>query len=343
MVKAFARPRTTRKFSPLWLVPAAVAAIGVWLYAENNARRIIHPGFPEMIAAARVVQSASLILRTEKQARGLLQPPDIDPNRTGMIGSEYTSITTTLGDIGSKRTATNPDIAALFVRLLATLELRRGTPVVIVTSGSFAGGNIAAIAAAEALGLRPLIITSLGSSMYGANDPDFNWLDMLALLRAKGAVQSSAIAAVVGGESATGSSMEPEGLAALRATAARHNVPLIEKRPLSVLVDALMESIARNLGPNVHTGAVINVGGALIGLGTCKESYELPPGILKGVACHEGTPGLAFRLAESGLPMLNVINFRRLAIEYGLPFDPSPLPMPGDNRAVYGSARNNPN
>jgi hypothetical protein len=34
-----------------------------------------------------------------------------------------------------------------------------------------------------------------------------------------------------------------------------------------------------------------------------------------------------------------VLNLRRLALELGLPFDPMPLPTPGDNPAVYGAGR----
>jgi hypothetical protein len=45
------------------------------------------------------------------------------------------------------------------------------------------------------------------------------------------------------------------------------------------------------------------------------------------------------RLAADGLPVLHIINMRRLALEWGLPFDPTPLPIPGNNRAVYGSAK----
>ena len=77
----------------------------------------------------------------------------------------------------------------------------------------------------------------------------------------------------------------------------------------------------------------------MISLGTCLESYELPPGVSRPTSCTNGVPGLASRLAERGAPVLNIINFRRYAAENGLPFDPVPLPSPGDNRAVYGLAR----
>jgi poly-gamma-glutamate system protein len=317
-------------------------SVAAWLAVELSTHRPIHPRYAEMVAAARIVQAASRVLVAEKEARGLLQA-EADPNRTGMIGPEFTTITTTLGDLASKRTTTNPDFAAALVRVIASLDLPRGAPVVIILSGSFVGGNIAAIAAAEALGLRPLVVASLSASMWGATDPDFNWLDMAAVLRERGVIRTRVTAAVIGGDGAVGGGMDVAGVAALRASAARDGVPIIEARPLAALIDALLGEVRAPLaGMTAGTttpGAVFNVGGALIGLGNCRESYESPPGLtLRPLPCTDGTPGVAMRLATGGAPVLQVLNIRRLAVEWGLPFDPVPLPTPGNNRIVYGSA-----
>lgn len=43
-----------------------------------------------------------------------------------MIGEEYTDITTTLGSIEAKRTAADPDMAALLVRMFSEAGLRSG-------------------------------------------------------------------------------------------------------------------------------------------------------------------------------------------------------------------------
>ncbi len=333
------RPYATARIRPGWLASLACAAIVSWLLSEAAAPRVPHPHFAEMLAAARVVQSAAIVLRAEKEKRGLMPSTDIDPNRTGMIGAEFSALTTTLGDLASKRTATNPDVAAYLVRELDALKLAPGTPVVIVVSGSFVGANIAAIAATEAAGLKPVVIASLSASMFGANDPAFNWLDMHAALRARGLIQTNVTAAALGGENGVASGMDRAAVAALRASAATSAVPLVEESPLAPLIDALLAHVTRGVGEGARAGAVINVGAALIGLGTCRESYELPPGLLPAAACHDGIPGLAMRLAQAGAPMLNVINFRRLAIEHGLPFDPRPSPTPGNNVAIYSVTR----
>jgi poly-gamma-glutamate system protein len=285
------------------------------------------------------MQAASRVLWMEKEARGLTPSAQADPNRTGMIGQEYTPITTTIGDLPAKRTATNPDFAAALVRQLASLRLARGTPVVIVVSGSFVGGDVAAIAATETLGLRPIVIASLSASMWGANEPELNLLDMLSVLREHNVIRTRATAAVLGGGGAIGGSMDADGVAALRRSAARDDVPIVEAGPVAALIDALLARINAAVG-DARPGAVINVGGALIGLGSCRESYEWPPGLTrKALPCSDGTPGLAMRLAAHGAPILHIINMRRLALEWGLPFDPIPLPIPGNNRAIYGAAK----
>jgi poly-gamma-glutamate system protein len=312
-------------------------SIAAWLAAELAADRPIHPRYAEMLAAARTMQAASRVLVAEKEARGLLQGKEVDPNRTGMIGPEYTGITTTLGDLAAKRTTTNPDFAAALARTIAALGLARGTPVVVVVSGSFVGANIAAIAAVEALALRPVIVASLGASMWGATDPTFNWLDMMKALRERDVIHARVTAAVLGGDGAVGGGMDADGIAALRASAARDRVPLVEARPLAAVIDALFDDVKIALGDRAP-GVVLNVGGASIGLGSCRESYEFPPGLTtRAPACTGGTPGLAMRLAKDGRPVLQVLNIRRLAVEWGLPFDPVPLPTPGNNKAIYGS------
>src|SRR5262245_35149654 len=144
MSAAFASqgPRAVAKVRPGWLVLGAILTVGSWLAVELTTQRVTHPRFAEMLSAARTMQAASRVLAREMEARGLLASPHDDPNRTGMIGAEFTPITTTLGELPAKRTTTNPDFAAALVRLLASLDLPRGTPVVLILSGSFVGGNV---------------------------------------------------------------------------------------------------------------------------------------------------------------------------------------------------------
>ncbi len=330
------RPRIRGTWPILRLAAVAVVSVVVWLAVEWFSQSPTHPKYAEMLLAARSMQSATRILYPAKQARGLLPPPAADPNKTGMIGFEYTPITTTVGDLGSKRTTTNPDFAAALVHVVSTLNLRPGAPVAIILSGSFVGGDFATIAAVEALGLRPVIIASVGASMWGATNPEFNLIDMLALLHSEGVLHTLPMAAVLGGEGAIASGIDADNVGILRASAIRAGIPLVEQASFPALIDDLVKRIAAASGG--RPAALINVGGALIGLGSCRESFTFPPGLTLGtVPCTAGESGLVMRLAASDLPVLHVLNIRELAIEWGLPFDPIPLPAPGNNPMVYGA------
>jgi poly-gamma-glutamate system protein len=296
-----------------------------------------NPLYTEMLKAAGVMQEASRILYAEKSARGLLPSDGADPNRTGMIGFEYTPMTTEQADAPSKRTTTNPDFAAALVRLVASLGLPPGTPVVLALSGSFVGADVAMLAAVEVLDLRPVLVVSAGTSQWGANNPEFNLLDMLALFRERGVIRTRATVAVIGGPDGAGAGMDDNARAALRASAARDRVPLVETHPLSAVIDGIVAHVDAALGGS-KPGAVINVGGAVIGPGTCNESFTFPTGITTTpLPCSGGgTPGVLMRYLSPDVPAVQILNIRRLAIDLGLPYDPIPLPAPGENPAVYG-------
>lgn len=317
------------------LAIAAALSIGLWQAVEARLGRFTHPAHSEMVRAAQTMQAATQVARAQRAALGLTQPPAFDPNRTGLLGSEFTGTTTSLGDPAAKRTATNPDLAAALVRRIAEFGLEEGSPVLVVVSGSFIGANIAAVAAIETLGLKPVLISSLGASMHGATDAALTWLDIETELRAKRVIASKSIAAVIGGGGAVGGSIGAEGIAALRAAAQRNGVPLVEDEPVGALIDRLDTLGAEAAGGRPRL--LINSGGSVAALGTCADGANLPHIVSgQGLTCADGLPGLIVRASTAGVPVLHLLNMRGLAADWGLPFDPVPLPMIGNNRAVYG-------
>ena len=50
-------------------------------------------------------------------------------------------------------------------------------------------------------------------------------------------------------------------------------------------------------------------------------------------------PGLIHDFAGRGIPVINILNIKRLALDWGLPFDPVPLPAIGENPQVYRGYR----
>lgn len=312
----------------------ALASISAWLVARSALGPDLHPRYFAMVEAARAVQRAMQVVRTAKAELGLSSAPGADPNGTGFIGPELTEVVTTLGNLGSKRTATNPDLAALFVRWLDSLGLDRGDTAVLVLSGSFPAADVAAIAAAEALGLSTLVIDSVGASTFGATDPELTWLDMHNRLVEAGVLRTRPIAAVIGGVDGNGLGMMPEGVEAARRAASRNGTLLLEQEDLPSLVDELATVIRSEADSEVRL--VMIVGGPAVGVGSCLELGGLSDGLATGpVRCVGGVPGLLSKLTAQGAAGIHVLNLRFLALAWGIPYDPVPLPPPGDNRAVY--------
>src|SRR5712671_5553163 len=95
----------------------------------------------QMLAAAQTMQAAQAILIEEKRARGLWPGAKIDPNATGMVGQEYTAMTTSEATLSNKRTATEPDFAAALAKRVAAMGIGKGDKVLVIQSGSFLGAD----------------------------------------------------------------------------------------------------------------------------------------------------------------------------------------------------------
>ncbi len=293
----------------------------------------------QMLAAARTMQAASAVLYPHKLALGIWPGEKVDPNHTGMLGQEYTPMTTSAGTLSNKRTATSPDFAAALAKRMAELGVNKGDKVLIIQSGSFLGGDIAAIAAAEALGANVILIPSMGASQYGANDLELPLIDVLELLLAKGVIHSRPIAAVIGGSSGTGRNMEPGSPDLLRAAIKRHGVLLIDHPMLKTMVDQLTVLVDNALGSRDQLKLMVKVGGSVISTGNCAEnlnySTEVRP---RTDPCTGTTPGLLYLQGTERVPIIHVIDMTGMTKEMGLPYDPRPLPTVGSNEAVYGPA-----
>jgi poly-gamma-glutamate system protein len=290
----------------------------------------------QMLTAARMVQAAQAILLDEKKARGIWPGAKIDPNQTGMIGQEYTAMTTTAATLANKRTATQPDFAAALVKRIAALGVGKGDKVLVIQSGSFLGADIAIIAALEAIGAETILVPSLGSSQWGANDPDFNLMDILARLLDRGVIHTHPLALVLGGAGAEGRNMEPGMADFLRASVKRYGVTLVENDALPPIVDQLARLIDAAAGGRQNLKLMVKVGGSVISVGNCPENLKYETDIRpKSVGCSGTTPGLLYLPGTENAPILHLLNMRVLSEQLGFAYDAAPLPAPGSDCRLY--------
>lgn len=280
-----------------------------------------------MLRAALGAAAAYPVIRAERERRGLAIDRASDPNLTGVIGVEWSPISTTLGSLRAKRTATNPNMAALLVRWLQGVGAGRGSVVAIGVSGSFPGLAIAAVAAAQALGAVPLVAASVASSSWGANDPAFTWLDMEGALVAAGLFPRS-IGASPGGEDDVAAGIEDGARALLAAAIERSGVTRLTGGTLSESVTERVAAYDRAAGGR-PLAAFVNVGGAAVNLGGCLGLLGLAPGAHRGLPRCNGEPGVMWQMAERGVPVIHLLHVEGIAASGGMPVDPVPLPRPG--------------
>lgn len=283
----------------------------------------------EMTRAAELMRDAMASVRRCREERGLPIDPRTDPNETGLIGLDTSSITTSLGNLEAKRTTTNPNFAGLIVRLLWEAGARRGDAVAIGASSSFPALIIASLCAAQAMELRPLLICSLGASQWGANDPDFHWLDIQECLRRAGELDFKPLALSLGGEADSGQDMDSRGRNFLIEEARQSGFPVLEEITLDEIVAArfrLYEAAAEGKGIK----AFINIGGNYANLGVDSKILRVQPGLAK---IRDFPPperrGVVFAMAARGIPVVHLLYIKGLVQRYDLPWDPIPLPEPG--------------
>jgi len=282
-----------------------------------------------MLAASLRMQGAMEAIRECRRNQGIADDPAADINRTGLIGLETSAITTSLGNLEAKRTTTNPNFAALVTRLLHEAGVRKGGVVAIGASSSFPALIIASLCAVEALEARGLLISSLGASQWGANRPDFNWLDILGCLNKEELLSTRPIALSLGGDQDTGQDMSPEGRDLLVRRGTETGLPFIAEPDLGKNVGErlrLFETAAGRTGIQ----AFLNIGGSFANMGTDSEILKVGPGV---AAFHRipppGRRGVIFEMAARRIPVIHLLYVKGLCDRFGLPWDPSPLPDPG--------------
>ncbi len=312
------------------LSPEAVPGAALPLPASLRGRQI---------EAARLMALSLERIRALRLAKGLPLDPAADPNGTGLIGEEFTPLTTSLGEVEAKRTSANPAFAALLVRYFSEAGLRRGNAVAIGASGSFPALVLASLCATRVLELEPVVIYSVGASMYGANLPGFTFVDMLNGLRAQGLLPYRLAAVSPGGDGDRGAGvLFDESGTTLLAEVQRSGLPVITA---SSLADSIRQRLAlydRAAGGK-PIRCYVNIGGASASFGDTPASLAVPNGLAISLPRipRDATRGVLFEFAARGLPVVHLLHVAGLARDNQLPFDPVPLPQIGQGHVYVPS------
>jgi poly-gamma-glutamate system protein len=315
--------KRVEKVSAWELIVLALISVGLFAVLVNSKQMAKYRDYDVKAAAAKSAADAFKVVRDFRQQAGLPVDEINDPNRTGLIGTQYSLITYGRGDQSGAMTATNPNFVAVVISLLRKAGLKSGDVVALGLNGSLPALNIEVLASCRALGLKPVVISAASSGMWGANDPRLTWLDMETVLNRSGVLQFKSVAASVGGEGDIGRGLSPEGRTWLDSAVSRNKVARLSADSLAEAVSRRME-IYRREAAGRPIRMFINVGNAAANLG---EGARPPAtGLLDKRPEQLPNPSVIRAMAELGVPVINLLDVSRLAYRYRFPVAPIPLP-----------------
>ena len=326
------------------LVALSVLSLLCFLIAVNAKTINISPSYKDKVEAAQLMKQAMNILKESRMEKSVFIDIENDPNETGLVGSPFSLITTDEGDLDAKLTTLDPNFSAAVVDLMYQIDLTAGDTVAVLMTGSMPGANMAVVTACEALGIHPVIITSIGASQWGANQVDFTWLDMESILYENDLIPARSIAASIGGRNDMGRLLSPAGRKLITENIAAHQLPLIRRDRLAENIQDRME-LFKSVHPIGQYNAVINVGGGVASLGTSFNLKLLPPGVvtrtdISNIGRPGGIEGVMAKFVKANVPALHILNIRPLIRQFNMPFAPIPIPEIGMG-SLYAEERYN--
>lgn len=296
---------------------------------ENNKVDVEQEYYKEKLKAAKLSNKAAEAIKEYRLEKGVFIDDVNDPNQTALIGQEYTRITTDRGSIEAKLTSTNPNFAAVIVQFLKDAGVEKDDNVAVAMTASFPAINISTIAALQTLEVNPIIVTSVGSSNWGANDPYFTWLDMERYLVESKIFKHRSIAASIGGGADIGRGLSPEGRGLIIKAIERNKVEFIHEKHLEKSIARRMKLYEKHKGDK-PIKVFINIGGGIASLGNTINGKIIPAGLTTFLPEKNfPTRGVMIQMGQNSIPIIHLLNINNLASQYGLPESPEPMPEPG--------------
>ncbi len=295
------------------VLAALISLTLIFLVDRFGKSTVVHPAEQEMNYAVLLSEQWMGSIDSVVSVRGLSTEKDLSTPHNGVIGIDYSPITTTLGVLESKELSTNPNFAALIVRYLVDAGIDSTKTVAVTMSGSFPGLAISTIAALQTLKTKAMIVSSIGASSYGANRPELTWLDMENILQQDGMKYHSSLV-TPGAEGDSGAGLFDNGKGFLIDAAERNNVRMF-------IPETFQEAINKRLQlfQQAKISLLINIGGSHAILGNCPHGESIPNGFHETLfSCFEKERGVIVRVSEQGIPVIHLLNIRSLGEKFGV-------------------------
>ena len=317
------------------VVLVAGLALGGYLSVESYRVERRLPNYKLKLRAARITEKAFSAVKTARKERNIGIDRELDPTNSGLIGVTVSHITSKAGHLPAKQTTINPNWGAAFVSMYRKAGLRNGDVVAFGISGSFPALNIAALSACKAMGLRPIVISSLSSSMWGANHSRFTWLDLETILIDADVLNIKSVAASYGGIEDRGIGIPKRGLRFIQKAIERNKVPELNGQSLKELVNKRLK-LYEEASEGIPIGAYVNIGGGIASVGSLAAKKRFRSGINRDKPSRDGLSqdGVMSHFLRRDIPVINIVRIKKLAARYGLPWVPVATPNAGEG-GVY--------
>lgn len=287
------------------------------------------------------IEAVTIMKNALDLTKGLDNPKDIDRFKSGLVGVDSTSsqMTTKRGFLESKVATTNPNFAAVFIDWFSAIGISSdisNTPdtVAVSMTGSFPGANIAFLAACKASNVYPVIISSIGSSSWGANQIDKTWIEIENTLIDANFFSYRSKAFSLGGDNDQLDELPFDIKQILENKIIKNNYDIISNDQMQ---GAVNERIRKYKEQSSNYKAYVNIGGSSASLGDSTTSKMYLPGLIFGkdeaIADalddeyydeyeyeQEIIPVVEYFLSEQKIPVINVRNINNLCEWYGLPY-----------------------
>ncbi|TGK37614.1 poly-gamma-glutamate system protein [Leptospira gomenensis] len=269
-------------------------------------------------------------IKTLRSEKNIPIDPVIDPYNSGLVGVEISSVTSSAGKLSAKLVSLHPDFAAWFVQRFREAGLKPGDTISAGITGSFPALNVAFFAAADAMGLKTIVIGSVSSSQFGANLPGLLWPDMEGDLIKNGFIENRTSFFSVGGIDDRGIGIDKEGADLIRDSISKNGYRFLSS-------DSFEQSLLKRMRIYETSNILlyVNIGGGTVSAGTGLGKGRIPRGIVFSSDENISSPDSVMkRFLEKKIPILHVIGIESLASEAGMKYEIGTVAIPGSSNLL---------
>ena len=282
--------------------------------AVNSETKVKKIGYDDKIIASELMEQ--LIFEINKNFR--VEKSNLDLYNSGLIGLQNSPITTIQDNdslmFKSKLLTTHPNFAAVIVEYFYDAEISSGDTIAVSMTGSFPGANLALLSVCETMNITPIIMSSAGSSAWGANRLDLSWPIIESYLFDNNFLKNRSIVYSMGGDNDNGDNLSDKGIEILESSIP-NNVNFINEFSL---IDNISKKINFFDSTSSNYSMYVNIGGGASSLGNGLDKDSLQVGLInfldiQDMSLNEFKNSISYNfLTEKSIPMLNIKNIIKL-------------------------------